>query len=206
MNWIKIHDRIIDRAKAENRTKGDGVYYECHHIVPKCLGGKGYGTEWKTHPNIVLLTAREHFIIHRILTRIYPDNNKILWAFIGMCSLKTKDQKRYTLSSRDYKEVAELRSKVGSMNSRQRMIDNVLTIKEALNISNQEHVNWNNVYKRFGMTGLFNIPEYPKGNTKLEFDSLKQIKESLNIKNIDWNLIHTKLKNSLMATNVIEPI
>jgi len=27
------------------------------------LGGEGKTTEWQTHPNIVLLTAKEHFIM-----------------------------------------------------------------------------------------------------------------------------------------------
>ena len=80
MNYKDIHDKIIEKAKKENRSKGDGNYYEAHHIVPKCMGGEGKYNEWRTHPNIILLTAKEHFVIHKLLCEIYPDNNKLIHA------------------------------------------------------------------------------------------------------------------------------
>jgi hypothetical protein len=39
MNYEKIYNQIIEKARAENRIKGTSVYYEKHYIVPKCLGG-----------------------------------------------------------------------------------------------------------------------------------------------------------------------
>ncbi len=33
-----------------------------------------------TIANIVLLTAKEHYIVHRLLTKIYPNNKKLLYA------------------------------------------------------------------------------------------------------------------------------
>ena len=39
MNYHRIHDQIIERAKSENRQKGGDVYYEQHHIIPRCMGG-----------------------------------------------------------------------------------------------------------------------------------------------------------------------
>lgn len=39
-------------------------YYEKHHIIPTSLGGKNVAT------NIIKLTAREHFIAHRLLTKM----------------------------------------------------------------------------------------------------------------------------------------
>ena len=44
---------------------------EVHHIVPKCLGGSN------KKENLVELTAREHFICHRLLCEIYPKNKKL---------------------------------------------------------------------------------------------------------------------------------
>lgn len=67
MNYQRIYDQIIERAKCENRDKGGEIYYEAHHILPKCLGGEGHETQWKFHPNIVLLTAKEHFIYFLIV-------------------------------------------------------------------------------------------------------------------------------------------
>jgi len=54
MNYQKIYDQIIERAK--NR-KLEG-YKEKHHIIPKCLGGPD------NKENLVELTAREHFLCH----------------------------------------------------------------------------------------------------------------------------------------------
>lgn len=98
MNYQKIYNQIIERAKSENRQKNSGVYYEAHHIIPTCLGGIGHKSEWKTHPNIVLLTAREHFLCHWLLHEIYPTNDSLFYAFKMMCS--TGYNKRYTPSSR----------------------------------------------------------------------------------------------------------
>ena len=58
MNYLKIYENIIEKSKKENRKKENGIYYEKHHIVPKCMGGSD-DTE-----NLIILTAREHFIAH----------------------------------------------------------------------------------------------------------------------------------------------
>lgn len=106
MNYQRIYDQIVDRARKEKRVKiKGGIYYEAHHIVPKCIGGEGHVRQWKTHPNIVLLTAREHFICHWLLCRIYPKNRKLGHAFWFMSKQNAPTQKRdYTVSSRTYAE------------------------------------------------------------------------------------------------------
>lgn len=92
MNYQRIHDQIIARAKSEDRCKiKGGVYYERHHIIPKCLGGNN------TKENLVLLTGREHFLVHWLLAEIHQID-KLWFAFNSMCIL-TKD-KRYVPSSR----------------------------------------------------------------------------------------------------------
>jgi len=92
VDYKKIYDQIIDRAK--NRvTEG---YTENHHIIPKCMGGGSDSSN-----NIVALTAREHYICHYILHFLYPDNNKIFYAFRTMCKMKNKHQSRdFNISSR----------------------------------------------------------------------------------------------------------
>lgn len=105
MNYQRIYDQIIDRAKKEDRIYGKDTYYERHHIVPKCRGGEGKVTQWKTHQNIIILTAREHFICHWLLCRIYPNDRKLAHAFWFMCKQKANNQQRkYTVSSRTYAE------------------------------------------------------------------------------------------------------
>jgi hypothetical protein len=100
MNYQRIYDSIINKAKSQNRVKSKDTYYEAHHIVPVCLGGEGKTSHWKSHPNIVLLTGREHFLAHWLLHEIYPDNHKLARAFVMMCKVKDSVQQRYTPSSR----------------------------------------------------------------------------------------------------------
>jgi hypothetical protein len=100
MNYQKIHDQIINRVKLENRKKGTSVYYERHHIIPKCIGGTN------DKENLVLLTAREHFIIHKLLCEIYPDNNKLFLAYRMMAIMKSTDHIReYKISSREFARI-----------------------------------------------------------------------------------------------------
>jgi hypothetical protein len=47
-------------------------YTERHHIQPKCLGGTD------DHKNLVRLTAREHFVVHHLLTKIHSGCSKSL--------------------------------------------------------------------------------------------------------------------------------
>jgi len=112
VNYERIYKAIINKAKQENRVKGTKVYYEAHHIIPECLGGTGRVSQWKTHPNIILLTGKEHFLCHRLLYRMYPNNAKIAHAFWGMCNQHRNYQKRYVPSSRAYEEARIAHSNV----------------------------------------------------------------------------------------------
>ena len=106
MNYQRIYDQIIDRAK-ERTLEG---YKEKHHTIPKCIGGSNDAS------NLVELTAREHFLCHHLLTKIHPENNKIFFAFWAMCTLKTKQQERHVPSSKLYEEIRKVRSIVHSAN------------------------------------------------------------------------------------------
>lgn len=94
MDYNKIYNSIIEKAKNEKRKKGCDVYYENHHIIPKCLGGTNKSS------NMVLLTGREHFICHWILHILFPNNNKIFFAFDLMCVAKSSKRNKFTPSSR----------------------------------------------------------------------------------------------------------
>ena len=70
MDYRKIYVSIVLRAQAEDaerrRNKREhGAYYEKHHIIPKSLGGTNGNS------NLAMLTAREHFICHWLLVKIY---------------------------------------------------------------------------------------------------------------------------------------
>jgi hypothetical protein len=108
MDYKKIYDNFMqDRLnkKPERLTlKKKGEYFEGHHIIPKSKGGTGNSYRPKNNENIVLLTAREHFLAHWILWRIYRDRSTAL-SFHKMMSTN-KNQNRIT-SSRGYQESKE---------------------------------------------------------------------------------------------------
>lgn len=80
MNYKKIYDNLIERSK--DRII-DG-YTERHHIIPKCLGGND------DKDNIAIFTAREHYIAHQLLVKIYPGNRKLLYAAYMMGSYNNR--------------------------------------------------------------------------------------------------------------------
>lgn len=124
MNFKKVYDSIILKAQNENRVKQSSIYYEAHHIIPECMGGKGDTTQWKWHPNIILLTAKEHFVCHRLLCKIYPSEDKLIYAFWQMSNQKNQYQLlRHVPSGKAYSEARELHSKVVS----KRMINRIVS-------------------------------------------------------------------------------
>lgn len=115
MDYSKVYYAIIEKAKRENRRKDGVVYYESHHILPRCLGGTGKYSQWRSHPNLVLLTAKEHFLCHRLLCKMYPGNASIAAAYWGMCNQKNNKQtSRVNPSARAYAEGRELFKKTRS--------------------------------------------------------------------------------------------
>ena len=78
MNYKRIYNQIINHRIA---TPVAG-YSEKHHIIPRCLNGSNKNT------NIVRLSAREHFICHWLLVKIYCGNKtaypKMIKAFCMM--------------------------------------------------------------------------------------------------------------------------
>ena len=101
MNYQKIHDSIIERAKLRNLEAG--VYYEKHHILARSVGG-GNDAE-----NLVLLTAKEHFIAHKLLCEIHPKNYSLIHAYWMMSNVKY-EHRTYTVSSKEYERLKTLRS------------------------------------------------------------------------------------------------
>lgn len=91
MNYQAIYNSLIERS---NPRILDG-YSERHHIIPRCMGGND------DPENLVKLTAREHFIVHRLLTKIYPDNHKLKCAAFLMSHAKSA-KKYFKISSRTY--------------------------------------------------------------------------------------------------------
>jgi hypothetical protein len=96
--YSKYYYSIIDNAKS--RTISGNIYTEKHHIIPKSLGGDN------SLSNLVKLTAREHFVCHRLLARITTgqNRNKMVHALWRMCNSLKSD---YKVNSKTY-EAARL--------------------------------------------------------------------------------------------------
>lgn len=93
MNYSKIYNRLV--SNKTKRKKDKNTYYESHHIIPRCLGGSDEVS------NLVLLTAREHFIAHRLLSKIYPQDLNLKLAVLFMASTETLGVV-YKVTSRTY--------------------------------------------------------------------------------------------------------
>lgn len=98
MNYQNEYDNLIAFAKSQNRKKlkrthKEYIYYEKHHIIPRCI------KEDNSPDNLILLTAQEHYKAHKLLHLIYPDNNSLFraWNMMGgrFSEFMTEDEIAY---------------------------------------------------------------------------------------------------------------
>ena len=71
MNYKKIYFAII-KNRRENPLPL-GVYGEVHHIIPRSFDGSNKKV------NLVRLTAREHFLVHFLLYKMYKHRSQVLF-------------------------------------------------------------------------------------------------------------------------------
>lgn len=84
MDYIKHYTRIIENRRVNPLPKN--VYVEKHHIVPKAEGGSN------KKDNLVRLTAREHYVCHLLLAKIYGDFE--MYLAVQRMQSKSKTHKR----------------------------------------------------------------------------------------------------------------
>ena len=105
--YKKWYNQIVLNGKNE-KLPG----HEHHHILPKSLGGTD------DNNNLVYITAREHFVCHWLLTKIYPIGEEH-WKMINalrMMRAENKNQQRYDtkITSRVYAKLKDEYSKLQS--------------------------------------------------------------------------------------------
>lgn len=100
--YTQWYFEIIEQAK-QRKVNG---YSEKHHIVPRSLGGSN------VRENFVVLTAREHFVCHLLLTKMVEGvaKSKMQWAFFMMTRGNKNQTNRHSPSSR----IFEMARKAGS--------------------------------------------------------------------------------------------
>lgn len=197
MNYIKYYNDIIKNAKNDNRKKLNKkdikyIFYEKHHILPKCLGGNN------EPDNLVLLTAKEHYICHKLLTYIYKGNKKIANAY---CRMTWDKSGRRNISARDYAYARELKASIPiSEETKQKMK------KPKGPMSEQHRLNVGKAAKgrkktkesieKQKQTRKLNNKPYPKGKVAWNKGLTKEIDER--IKNI---AIKSRLSNIGISKN-----
>ena len=83
MDYQAIYDKLIYNA-LQYPYEG---YTELHHIVPKCIGGDGKKS------NLVKLSAKQHFVAHHLLFKIYG-GSQMAYAWYSMCRVGKGQEER----------------------------------------------------------------------------------------------------------------
>jgi len=99
--YTNTYFKIIQ--KSQNRVLD--CYTESHHIVPRSLGG------CNAPHNLTRLTAREHFICHRLLPKMTEGLNKMKMCQAAWTMARTR---KIRISSRTYALLREEASKASS--------------------------------------------------------------------------------------------
>jgi len=174
VDYHRVYENLMQRAveRKWNRSTAS-CYVEFHHVVPKCIGGDD------SDNNIVCLTAREHFVVHLLLVRMYPSDHKLVFA-AHMLTRGTNKHNRTT--NREYQWLKERRSEAFSV-----LFKGVpKTEHHKLNMRGKRpHVNQtganNNAFK-----GLIHTP-------KGVFESLKQ---AADVEGVDLTTIHYRIHST----------
>ncbi len=101
--YTLIYLSIMERARRRGHVEG---YSERHHVIPRALGGTNDTS------NLVLLTAKEHFLAHRLLPKMTRgrDRCRMVSALWAMCNLRSKFHARHTPTSHQYQHAREMYS------------------------------------------------------------------------------------------------
>lgn len=128
MNYKSIYWSII-LNRLDNPYLG---YTEKHHILPTSLGGDS------SDVNLVNLSAKEHYVCHHLLTKMYPRDSaeyyKMVSAFVLMLSTRTNKKvtaKGFGVLREDFSKFHSL-NQTGKLNSQygSRWIHNRDTLQE----------------------------------------------------------------------------
>jgi hypothetical protein len=99
MNYSKHYTLLIERAKIRTLD----CYKETHHVIPKCIGGDDSSS------NLVDLTAREHYIAHILLAKMYGGT---LWHAVNLMGrLKKYSNRHYEKARLEHSRLLSLQNK-----------------------------------------------------------------------------------------------
>lgn len=100
--YYQKYKAIVLRAKTLPRKKGNGEYFESHHILPKSV----YPQYRLNKRNLVLLTAKEHFVCHHLLCKCTESKVRIQMTN-GFWRMLHSEQHRQRITSKVYQTLSE---------------------------------------------------------------------------------------------------
>lgn len=127
--YTKVYFKIIKKAKESFRKKSKETYYESHHIFPKSFGGNN------SKNNKILLTAREHYIVHWLLIKICINTKFRIKMINAFWLMNIDENKNRYKNSRGY----EIARKQHGENMSKRIISQ--ETREKLRIINTGKIN-----------------------------------------------------------------
>lgn len=105
--YTKYYFQIIEAA----RTKPESGYTERHHIIPRCLGGD------ESASNKVRLTARAHFVCHKLLVKMVQGQAKYK-LLEALAVFSNNKNRKIKLNSRDIALIREANAVASSMRNK----------------------------------------------------------------------------------------
>ena len=104
--YTRWYYNIIEQSKLRNHSTKKSAkeslgYVEKHHIIPKCIGGSDESS------NLAYLTAKEHFVCHHLLTKMFDDvdiSRKMRFALNKM-SHKSDNQSRLKITAKLFDKI-----------------------------------------------------------------------------------------------------
>ena len=152
MDYQKVYNALISFRKSNPLKKSKKLYTELHHIVPRCLGGTD------EPENLVRLTAREHFIAHRLLAKIHADNSDLALAVLFMAG----NQRRDICSSREIERLRHLSSKRKSERAKRQWRDTTFRERMVGLWGTEEFIEKMQTARRGTISALWKDPEFRK--------------------------------------------
>ncbi len=111
MNYAATYCALVSKRLSNPISKQD-CYCETHHIIPKSEGGID------EKDNLVNLTAREHYIAHLLLAKIYNDLK--MYSAVAYMKCGFTERQNFKVNSRLYEKMrlhySKKLSEIGGIN------------------------------------------------------------------------------------------
>jgi hypothetical protein len=188
--YYKWYTSITKNAMDQQRCKGNSIYYERHHILPKSI----YPQFKHDNNNLVLLTAKEHFICHMLLTKFMINKNdliKVNYALFRLLYSNNTTQELYKCNSKSYEYAKICNAKATSLMFKgKKLSDQECLARSKRMMGNKNH--------RFGLPGTFLGKQHTE-DTKQKMQKPKSEEGKANIKAAQTKINRTGDNNPMFG-------